>query len=50
MDDKLAQELEQVREERNTARVELAATRDRLEQLEAKVAAIPKRTRQKFDL
>ena len=47
---KLAQELEQVREERNTARVELAATRDRLEQLEAKVAAIPKRTRQKFDL
>ena len=50
VDDKLAQELEQVREERNTARVELAATRDRLEQLEAKVAAIPKRTRQKFDL
>ena len=50
IDDKLAQELEQVREERNTARVELAATRDRLEQLENKVAAIPKRTRQKFDL
>ena len=48
--DKLAEELEQVRDERNTARVELAATRDRLEQLEANVAAIPKRTRQKFDL
>ena len=48
--DKFAQKLEQVREERNTAGVELAATRDRLEQLEAKVAAIPKRARQKFDL
>ena len=48
--DKLAEELDQIREERDTARVELAAARDRLEQLEAKVAAIPKRTRQKFDL
>ena len=48
--DKLAQELEQVREERDAARSELEATRDRLTQLEAKAAAIPKRTRQKFDL
>ena len=48
--DKLAEELEQIREERNTARVELAAACDRVEQLETKVAAIPKRTRQKFDL
>ena len=48
--DRLAEELEQIREERNTARAELASTLDRLERLEAKVAAIPKRTRQKFDL
>lgn len=48
--DKLAEELEQIREERDTARVELATARDQLERLEAKVAAIPKRTRQKFGL
>ena len=48
--DNLAEELEQLREERNTARVELASARDRLKRLEAKIEAIPKRTRQKFDL
>lgn len=48
--DKLAEELEQIREERNTAQVELAAAQGQLEKFEAKVAAIPKRTRQKFGL
>ena len=48
--DNLAEELERIREERNTARVELAAASDRLERLEAKIEAIPKRTRQKFGL
>ena len=48
--DKLAQELEHVREERDAARSELATAQDRLTQLENKVAAIPKRARQKFGL
>jgi chromosome segregation ATPase len=48
--DNLAEELQQIREERNTARVELANAGDRLERLEAKIEAIPKRARQKFDL
>ena len=50
VDDKLAQELEQVREEREAARSALVTAQDRLAQLEKRVAAIPKRTRQKFDL
>lgn len=48
--DTLAGELKQIREERNSTRVELASAEDRLEELEAKITTIPKRTRQKFNL